>query len=221
MQAAKTLLFQSCQLAPTSVRELFVLCVIGVQHSDMNLIEAALSEMVPHETDKRFAPDIAFLRASILVLKGDVAGAKRSILSFVHKQPWLPKLWSVLSLFLLQNSPRDAKAAASLAAKASVMEQSSNLVGEQQDNSGHCVVLSAIALMMAGDGKASLRQAQVACHQFPHLAHSWAVLAAAARISNSSTSSTTPWLSSVVEHVRRLGDTGGLAEWAGRVADTL
>eukprot|EP00092_Neocalanus_flemingeri_P033930 GFUD01036895.1.p1 GENE.GFUD01036895.1~~GFUD01036895.1.p1 ORF type:complete len:1307 (+),score=422.74 GFUD01036895.1:54-3974(+) len=219
MQAAKTLLFQSCQLAPTSVRGLFALCVIGVQHSDMNLIEAALSEMVPHETDKRFAPDIAFLRASILVLKGDVAGAKRSLLSFVHKQPWLAKLWSVLSLFLLQNSPRDANAAASLAAKASVMEQSSSPAGEQQDSSS--LVLSAIALMMAGDGQASLRQAKIACHQFPHLAHSWAVLAAAARIRNSPSSPAQPWLRSVVEHVRRLGESGGLAEWAERVADSL
>jgi hypothetical protein len=218
MQAAKTLLFQSCQLAPTSVRGLFALCVIGVQHSDMNLIEAALSEMVPHEMDKRFAPDIAFLRASILVLKGDVAGAKRSLLSFVHKQPWLAKIWSVLSLFLLQNSPRDAKAAASVAAKASVMEQSSSPADVQQDSSS--VVMSTIALMMAGDGEASLRQAKIACHQFPHLAQSWAVLAAAARIKNSSTAAT-PWLSSVVEHVRRLGDAGGLVEWAGRVADTL
>jgi len=218
MQAAKTLLFQSCQLAPTSVRGLFALCVIGVQHSDMNLIEAALSEMVPHEMDKRFAPDIAFLRASILVLKGDVAGAKRSLLSFVHKQPWLAKIWSVLSLFLLQNSPRDAKAAASLAAKASVMEQSSSPADVQQDSSS--VVMSTIALMMAGDGEASLRQAKIACHQFPHLAQSWAVLAAAARIKNSATV-VTPWLSSVVEHVRRLGEAGGLVEWAGRVADTL
>jgi len=218
MQAAKTLLFQSCQLAPTSVRGLFALCVIGVQHSDMNLIEAALSEMVPHETDKRFAPDIAFLRASILVLKGDVAGAKRSILSYVHKQPWLAKIWSVLSLFLLQNSPKDAKAAASLAAKANVMGQSSSPADVQQDSSS--VVLSTIALMMAGDGVASLRQAKIACHQFPHLAQSWAVLAAAARINNSS-SAASPWLRSVVEHVRRLGDAGGLAEWAGRVAETL
>ena len=218
MQAAKTLLFQSCQLAPTSVRGLFALCVIGVQHSDMNLIEAALSEMVPHETDKRFAPDIAFLKASILVLKGDVAGAKRSLLTFVHKQPWLAKLWSVLSLFLLQNSPRDAGSAASLAAKASVMEQSASSAGEKQDSSS--VVLSAIALMMAGDGQASLRQAKMACHQFPQLAQSWAVLAAAGRIKDSSTPSSTPWLRSVVSHVTRL-DTGGLAEWAGRVASTL
>merc|ERR1712142_1179103 len=190
MQAAKTLLFQSCQLAPTSVRGLFALCVIGVQHSDMNLIEAALSEMVPHETDKRFAPDIAFLRASILVLKGDVAGAKRSLLTYVHKQPWLAKIWSVLSLFLLQNSPKDAKSAASLAAKASVMGQSSNFVASEQEN--YSVVLGTIASMMAGDGEASLRQAKIACHQFPHLAQSWAVLAAVGRIHTTAVSP--PWL---------------------------
>jgi len=221
MQAAKTLLFQSCQLAPTSVRGLFALCVIGVQHSDMNLIEAALSEMVPHENDKRFAPDIAILRASIFVLKGDVVGARKSLLSFVHKQPWLSKLWSALSLFLLQNCPRDAKPAAKVAAKAGMMEQfsSSNLELDEIDGTSNLVV-STIALMMAGEGDSSLRQAKVACHQFPHLAESWAVLAAAARIKGSS-SSTTQWLKNVVEHVKKLGHEGVLAEWAGRVSDSL
>merc|ERR1712142_138403 len=221
MQAAKTLLFQSCQLAPTSVRGLFALCVIGVQHSDMNLIEAALSEMVPHENDKRFAPDIAILRASIFVLKGDVVGARKSLLSFVHKQPWLSKLWSALSLFLLQNCPRDAKPAAKVAAKAGMMEQfsSSNLDLDEIDGTSNLVV-STIALMMAGEGDSSLRQAKVACHQFPHLAESWAVLAAAARIKGSSTS-TTQWLKNVVEHVKKLGHEGVLAEWAGRVSDSL
>ena len=66
ISSAKTLLFQSCQLVPPSVRGLFALCVIGVQHSDMNLIEAALTEMEPHKHDQRFAADIALLRASIL-----------------------------------------------------------------------------------------------------------------------------------------------------------
>ena len=47
--ASKTLLFQSCQLSPPSVRGLLALCVVGVQNSDITLIEAALSELVPHQ----------------------------------------------------------------------------------------------------------------------------------------------------------------------------
>ena len=86
MAAAKTLLFQSCQLPPPSVRGLLALCVIGVQHSDISLIEAALSEMVPHAADPELGPDIAFLRASVLVLKGELAAARRSLLAAVHSQ---------------------------------------------------------------------------------------------------------------------------------------
>ena len=71
IEAAKTLLFNSCQLSPPLVRGLFALAVIGVQHTDMNLLEAALHEMKPHVTDPRYSADIAFLTAAVLVLKGD------------------------------------------------------------------------------------------------------------------------------------------------------
>jgi hypothetical protein len=54
MGAAKTLLFQSCQLQSPSVRGLMALCVIGVQNSDMNLIDAALAEMGPHAQDPKY-----------------------------------------------------------------------------------------------------------------------------------------------------------------------
>ena len=215
VQTAKTLLFQSCQLSPPSVRGLFALCVIGVQHSDMNLIEAALSEMTPHENDPRFAPDIAFLRASILVLKGEVQAAKRSLLSQLHQQPWLGKLWSHLSLFLLQNSPKDAKFSARLASKAGVMRQRSEEVLEDGVEN---LVVGVVAMMMCGDSGGSLRRASQACHQFPHLAQSWAVLVAAARLHSSSSSS---WLSGALSHVVRLGESNEpLTQWAERVART-
>ena len=175
MAAAKTLLFQSCQLVPPSVRGLFALCVIGVQHSDINLIDAALSEMIPHQYDPRwesfflliiklnylfvfimaniciprFAADIALLRASVMVLKGDVPAARKSLLSFTHKQPWLAKSWSTLSLFLLQNCPRDARAAAILSAKSRVMKQGQVDVDDMSNNMDSEVVAT-IALMMSG-----------------------------------------------------------------------
>ena len=220
MEAAKTLLFQSCQLSPPSVRGLFALCVIGVQHSDMNLIEAALSEMIPHENDPRFAADVAFLRASILVLKGDVKGAKKSLLSAVHQQPWLAKLWSSLSLFLLQNCPRDAMAASRLASKAGVMRQG-NVDGGDSDGGVDTEVLATIALMMAGDRETSVKRASAACHMYPHLAESWAVLVAAARMGQSPATSAS-WISRVTSHVSRLStENSSLSEWATRVAASL
>ena len=102
--ASKTLLFQSCQLSPPSVRGLLALCVVGVQNSDITLIEAALSELVPHQSDQRLAADIAFLQAAVLVLKGELAAARRTFLGAVHKFPWLARMWSLLSIFLLQVS---------------------------------------------------------------------------------------------------------------------
>ena len=222
MVASKTLLFRSCQLTPPSVRGLFALCVIGVQHSDMNLIEAALSEMQPHEQDPRFATDIAFLRASILVLKGDVAGARRCLLSCIHRQPWLAKLWSALSLFLLQNCPRDARAAARLSAKAGVMRQ--GCVDQDQGMAEEGVdteVVATLALMMSGDRELGVKRASRACHLYPHLAESWAVLVAAARMGTSPATSST-WLARVVSHVTRLGaGNSSLTDWAARVASSL
>ena len=223
MEAAKTLLFRSCQLSPPSVRGLFALCVIGVQHSDMNLIEAALSEMRPHEQDPRHAADIALLRASILVLRGDVAAARRSLVAAAHQQPWLAGLWSHLALFLLQNCPRSARAAATLAAKAGVMRQGCGDRGEQRGlaSAADTEVVATIGLMMAGDRGRSLARASHAAHMFPHLAESWAVLAAAARVSQSPATSSA-WLTRVVSHVTRLGaGNTALTDWAARVAAAL
>ena len=221
MEAAKTLLFQSCQLSPPSVRGLFALCVIGVQHSDMNLIEAALSEMTTHNNDPRFAPDIAFLRAAILVLKGDVKAAKKSLLASVHQQPWLPKLWSNLSLFLLQNCPRDARSASRLASKSGVMRQGAVDSVERDDSGVDTQVVATIALMMAGDRDTSVKRASAACHMYPHLAESWAVLVAAGRMGQSPATSST-WISRVVSHVTRLGtENSSLSDWAQRVASSL
>ena len=150
-----------------------------------------------------------------MVLKGEVQAAKRSLLSFIHRRPWLAQLWSHLSLFLLQNSPKDAKFAARLASKAGVMRQGS---GEGEEGGVDNLVVGVVAMMMAGDGAGSLKRASQACHQFPHLAQSWAVLVAAARLHSSSSSS---WLSGALSHVVRLGESNEpLTQWAERVART-
>ena len=224
IEAAKTLLFKSCQLTPPSVRGLFALAVIGVQHTDMNLIEAALHEMKPHVTDPRYAADIAFLNAAVLVLKGDVSGARRSLLSSAHTQPGLPRLWSLLGMFLLQNCPQDtARAAARLATKAGLMRQS---VGggaevESEEQGVESMVVSTLALIMAGDREAAMSRASHACHVYPHVPETWSLLAAAARTGQSPVSSSL-WLPRVLSHVIRLGsDNAHLAQWATRVATTL
>ena len=214
--AAKTLLFQSCQLSPPSVRGLLALAVIGVQHSDVTLIDAALSELVPHNHDRQLAPDIAFLRASVLVLKGDAAGARRSLLAAVHAQPWMAGMWAKLAVFLLQNCPRDAAAAAGMATKAGRMEQSGGRgVGvEERGRTATSAFLPALALLMAGDTAGALRRAQAAVHLHPQSAECWAVLAAAGL----HRAPALPWLPGALAKVASLpGASRGLREWAARV----
>ena len=71
----------------------------------------------------RHAADIAFLRAAIFLLKGDLRAARRHILLAVHRQPWLATLWQVLARFILQNYPSEAAAAAAASRRAGRMEQ--------------------------------------------------------------------------------------------------
>ena len=87
------------------------------------------------------------------MLKGDVKGARSYLLSFVHTQPWLARSWSTLSLFLLQNSPREARGAARLAAKTRVLRQTTvdNTANDgNNDNTGSDEVMAAVALLMTG-----------------------------------------------------------------------
>ena len=67
----------------------------------------------------------------------------------------------------------------------------------------------------------AIARASHASHMFPHLAESWAVLAAAARVSQSPATSSA-WLTRVVSHVTRLGaGNTALTDWAARVAASL
>jgi len=219
--ASKTLLFQSCQLSPPSVRGLLALCVVGVQNSDITLIEAALSELVPHQSDPRLAADIAFLQAAVLVLKGELVAARRTFLGAVHKLPWLARMWSLLSIFLLQNSPRDASAVASLSIKAGRMThgvgQGIELDMEKDSEEGEGV-LPTLALLMAGDIGGAIRRAQAAVHVSPNSAATWAVLSAAGLMGGKSEK----WLIQVLNTVKMLAAPGSLlVEWATRIESQL
>ena len=113
--------------------------------------------------------------------------------------------------------------AATLAAKAGVMRQGCGDTGEQLGlaSAADTEVVATIGLMMAGDRGRSLARASHAAHMFPHLAESWAVLAAAARVSQSPATSSA-WLTRVVSHVTRLGaGNTALTDWAARVAAAL
>ena len=219
--ASKTLLFQSCQLSPPSVRGLLALCVVGVQNSDITLIEAALSELVPHQSDPRLAADIAFIQASVLILKGELEAARRTFLCAVHKLPWLAKMWSLLSIFLLQNSPRDASAVAGLSTKAGRMEHSVGQgieVDVERDSEEDEGVLPTLALIMAGDISGAIRRAQSAVHASPNSPATWAVLGAAGLM----VGKRGKWVNQILKTVKRLASPGSLLlEWATRMESQL
>jgi len=215
--AAKTLLFQSCQLQPPSVRGLFALCVIGVQNSDISLIDAALNEMVVHNQDPRHAADIAFLQASISVLKGDVAGGRRHLFQTVHQQPHLPRIWKVLAVFLLQNCPKEAKTAAKLAAKSTHIERMGGGGGKDSSDMASGQALAVLGLLMAGDARGALRSACHAAHMFPEQAQTWALVVAALRQVGEKDQDTAMRLA---KHTSCLATREGnvlLANWADRI----
>ena len=68
--AAKTLLFQSCQQRPPSLQGILALCVLGLQQSNSTLVQAALSEMNNHK-DHDTKSDIVAMKSLVVTLQGD------------------------------------------------------------------------------------------------------------------------------------------------------
>ena len=70
--AAKTLLLKASQLHPVAINALFALCVLGLRHSDMNLVTASLQEMEKYQGVNplmnldQHLPDITSLRQVVL-----------------------------------------------------------------------------------------------------------------------------------------------------------
>jgi len=213
--AAKTLLFQSCELQPPSVRGLFALCVIGVLNSDGNLVDSALNEMVVHKEDPRHGADIAFLKATVSVLRNDVSGGLRQLLSTAHQQPNLPNIWKVLAVFLLQNCPSKAKTAAAFATKSSHIGRMASSDAMDHASMAHGQALAVLGLLMAGDAQGALRSACRAAHMFPDLAQIWALVVAALRQNGDMAKGLR-----LASHTRMLASREGnelLENWAGEI----
>ena len=74
--AAKTLLLKASQLHPVAINALFALCVLGLRHSDMNLVTASLQEMEKYQGVNplmnldQHLPDITSLRQVALSENG-------------------------------------------------------------------------------------------------------------------------------------------------------
>ena len=66
--AAKTLLFQSCQQRPPSLQGVLALCVLGLQQSNPTLVQAALSEMDKHKDNSK--ADIIAMKSLVMALQG-------------------------------------------------------------------------------------------------------------------------------------------------------
>ncbi len=60
-------MFVSLQYIPSIINHMKI--CLGIQSSDLGLIDAALAEMSKHSQDPRFAHDIVYLQASVLLLK--------------------------------------------------------------------------------------------------------------------------------------------------------
>jgi hypothetical protein len=83
--AAKTLLFQSTQMKPTSMDGLLALCILGIKQSDGSLIKAALGEMEKRLQEKGgadYRPDFVSIKALTLVLQGKKKDARFRLFLF-------------------------------------------------------------------------------------------------------------------------------------------
>jgi len=213
-EVAKTLLFQSCQITPPSIRGILALCVLGIQSSDLGLIDAALAEMSKHANNPRFSHDIVYLQASVLLLKGDLKGARRLLLRSVHRMPWCASHWRDLAVFLVFNCKDEAAQAATCARKAGLLAQNqtglrssgryiSKVKGLNDAGSelslAESLVIESLCLLLAGDRVRCRRVASKLCHLYPNLPHSWALLT----ITGDHTAS---WKSRVKSHVLNSGD---------------
>jgi len=223
-EVAKTLLFQSCQITPPSVRGILALCVLGIQSSDLGLIDAALAEMSKHGQDPRYAHDIVYLQASVLLLKGDLKGAHRLLLRSVHQMPWSAPHWRDLAIFLLFNCKDQAAEAATCARKAGLLAQSqtgfkssgryiSKVKGLKDTGSdmflAESMVIESLSLLLSGDRFGCKRVASKLCHLYPYLPHAWTILS----ITGESCAS---WKPKIINHVLNSQDEN-IRNWAATI----
>lgn len=170
--AAKTLLFQSCQQRPRpSLQGILALCVLGLQQSNPTLVQAAISEMDQHKTQA----DIIAMKALVMTLQGQADQAQRLISKAIHTSPGDAALWKCMSLHLL-NYHKNRAAASSASACA---QKSAGLC---RDDSSSMMSLVGLCLLNGPEQtmKAEAKRAAIkAVHCYPQTLEAWAVLVAA------------------------------------------
>jgi superkiller protein 3 len=191
--AAKTLLFQSCQQRPPSVPGLLALCALGIKQGEMALVQAAMTELAVFENEAEWATPIAFVKATMSRLEGTDRGL-REIARQAHRFPQVASLWALLAQHVIDtrsehNAVASLQSSARFALKSVGLERQiaaggdwpgQHLAASQTSSSSHLVVLSHLL-----SSKDSSREARVAAakavHARPHESDTWCLLVAASK----------------------------------------
>eukprot|EP00095_Tigriopus_kingsejongensis_P006860 maker-scaffold176_size284796-snap-gene-1.23 protein:Tk06860 transcript:maker-scaffold176_size284796-snap-gene-1.23-mRNA-1 annotation:"conserved hypothetical protein" len=185
-EAAKTLLFQSCQLQPPSVQGLFALCVLGIKQKNIQLIQSALEAMQPYQDHPKYLAEVVGLQALVsMLLQGDSGHqAKGMICRQVHRNPQSASLWFTLATHLLHTaaSNQSAYQSAAKCAQKSVGLSSIHLPGILEPHEQHKSTPTAasnlvtLALLESGSREAARKAAMRAVHLYPNDMGAWSLL---------------------------------------------
>jgi len=176
--AAKTLLFQSCQQRPPSLQGILALCVLGLQQSNSTLVQAALSEMNNHK-DHDTKSDIVAMKSLVVTLQGDATAAQRMISKAIHQRPDDPGLWKVMATHLLNYHGSTLSGSASRCAQksAGLCMQEAKGHSNIHNSSNSVEMMSLVGLcLLPVDKKAAYKDAIKAVHCYPERLEPWCVL---------------------------------------------
>ncbi len=179
--AAKTLLFQSCQLQPPSLQGVLALSVLGIKQSDPTLLKAALTEMdkprpaSAAEVKDDQLGDMVAMKALVLALQGHKNQARQMISKAIHKSPQIGSLWKTMAMHILTHDKDNSEliAAAAKCAQKSVRLASSSKAATALDT----MTLVGLCLLNV-DPDLAMKEALKTVHTYPDSLEAWALLVA-------------------------------------------
>lgn len=188
--AAKTLLFQSTQLKPTSMDGLLALAILGIKQPDATLIRAALSEMEKRlDEQPEYRPDYVSLKALTLVLQGKKLEARQLLCKAVHNWPESSRLRRALALFYLhfEQLQTDARNAVTVSRCAEIASG----LGRNDSDAVEMSCLVGVGRTLAKQGDEGMKAAIKVAHTYPGSSQAWSVLVCAAFSTKTSLSTET------------------------------
>ncbi|PIK43922.1 putative tetratricopeptide repeat protein 37-like [Apostichopus japonicus] len=173
---AKTMLFKSSQKIPPSGPGLKALCAIGLLSGDATLSHAVITELEKQSTDVSMVKGLTILKSALLIMEGEKEKALATVVSSIHRYPWLPDIWQTAAEVIIHSGACQAEIAALAMLKAHHFQKSP---------SGSSLQIQALCNLAAGQfrktssgAESCLRSVQRAVFLFPDDVGNWSLLLA-------------------------------------------